>query len=185
MRQMLVAAEEAGGLAVVLPPLYEIFWSALVLLVVLLVVGRYALPRLYDTMDRRQAAIQEGLDAAARAKADQAAAARERDEILRVAQAEAAEIRRQAAEDAKGIVAAARTEAQAEAARVLDNAQRQILAEKQAAEITLRSDVGLLATELAEKIVGEHLADAGLTARVVDRFLDDLESQPVPGGAQR
>ena len=47
----------------------------------------------------------------------------------------------------------------------------------QAAQISLRSDVGMLATELAEKIVGEQLKDTALTARVVDRFLDDLEKE--------
>jgi len=45
MHQIVAAADqEVGGLAVILPPLYEIFWSALVLLIVLLLVGRYALP---------------------------------------------------------------------------------------------------------------------------------------------
>lgn len=176
MHQVFAASEEIGGLAVILPPLYEIFWSALVLLLVLLLVGRYALPRLYETMDERQAKIAEGLAAADKAKEDLALAARERAEVLAAANAEAHAIRERASEEAKGIVAAARAEAQAEANRVLEGAQRQILAEKQAAEITLRSDVGLLATELAEKIVGEHLADTALTSRVVDRFLDDLEA---------
>ncbi|WP_022868297.1 F0F1 ATP synthase subunit B [Schaalia vaccimaxillae] len=177
MHQIFVAAQaEAGGLAVVVPPLYEIFWSAVVLLVVLLVVGKFALPRLYGTMDERQAKIAEGLGAAEKAKEDQAAAARERDAVIRQANADAHEIREKATAEAQGIVAAARSEAQAEAARIMDNAQRQILAEKQAAEITLRSDVGLLATELAAKIVGEQLTDTELTSRVVDRFLDQLEA---------
>lgn len=175
MRQIFAAAEEVGGTAVILPPLYEIFWSAVVLLVVLLLIGRYALPKIYRTMDERQAKIAEGLAAAEKAKEDQALAARERAQALAEANAEAHAIRERASEEAKGIIAAARTEAVEEANRILEGAQRQILAEKQAAEITLRSDVGLLATELAEKIVGEHLADTALTSRVVDRFLDDLE----------
>ena len=33
-----------------------------------------------------------------------------------------------------------------------------------------------LATELASRIVGESLADSARQSRVVDRFLDDLES---------
>ena len=70
MHQIVAAADqEVGGLAVILPPLYEIFWSALVLLIVLLLVGRYALPRIYKTMDERAAAIEEGLGAAEQAKA--------------------------------------------------------------------------------------------------------------------
>ena len=73
-------------------------------------------------------------------------------------------------------MAQARNEATNEAGRILEGAQRQILAEKQAAEISLRSEVGLLASELAEKIIGEQLTDTALTSRVVDRFLDELEA---------
>ena len=60
----------------------------------------------------------------------------------------------------------------------MDAAERQIQAEKQAAQISLRTDVGLLASTLAERIVGEQLKDAELSARVIDRFLDGLEAAP-------
>ena len=45
-----------------------------------------------------------------------------------------------------------------------------------AQDFSLRSEVGLLASELAEKIIGEQLKDTALTSRVVDRFLDELEA---------
>ena len=50
-----LAAEggQGGGTAFILPPLYEIFWAAVVLLLILLVVGRFALPRLYAVLDER------------------------------------------------------------------------------------------------------------------------------------
>ena len=102
--------------------------------------------------------------------------------MLRDAQAEAHQIREDARAQAQQIVAQARLDAQVEAQRVQDAAQRQILAERQAAQISLRSDVGLLASELAEKLVGEHLENTDLTARVVDRFLDELEAEEVPIG---
>ena len=177
-----MSEESVGGISVVLPPLYEIFWSALILLIILLVVGRYALPRIYSMIDERREAIQEGLEAAEKARADSAAASREKDELLRDAQAEAHQIREDARAQAQQIVAQARTEALAEAQRVQDAAQRQILAERQAAQISLRSDVGLLASELAERLVGEHLENTDLTARVVDRFLNELEAEEMPVG---
>ncbi len=177
-----MSEESVGGISVVLPPLYEIFWSALILLIILLVVGRYALPRIYSMIDERREAIQEGLEAAEKARADSAAASREKDELLRNAQAEAHQIREDARAQAQQIIAQARNEALAEAQRVQDAAQRQILAERQAAQISLRSDVGLLASELAEKLVGEHLENTDLTARVVDRFLDELEAEEIPVG---
>ena len=69
-------------------------------------------------------------------------------------------------------------DAQTEAAGILEGAQRQILADKQAAQISLRTDVGMLASTLAERIVGEQLKDTALSERVIDRFLDELEAMP-------
>ena len=164
-----LAAEggQGGGTAFILPPLYEIFWAAIVLLLILLVVGRYALPRLYAVLDERAQRIQEGLDLADKAKQDQADAEKRATRLVG---------------EAKEIIAKARTDAQAEAAGIIEGAQRQILAEKQAAQISLRTDVGMLASTLAERIVGEQLSDTALSERVIDRFLDELETmEPVEG----
>lgn len=165
-----------------LPPAYEIFWAAIVLLLILLVVGRYALPRLYAVLDERAQRIQEGLDLADKAKQDQADAEKRAARLVDEARREAARIRDNAQGEAKEIIAKARTDAQAEAAGIIEGAQRQILAEKQAAQISLRTDVGMLASTLAERIVGEHLSDTALSERVIDRFLDELETmEPVEG----
>lgn len=163
--------------SVLVAPLYEVFFAAILMFVIWLLVGNYALPKIYEALDEREDKIKEGLQAAEKAHADQAAAERERDELIRAANAEAHAIRDRATNDAKNIVAAARAEAQAEGARILEAAQRQIEAERLSAEATLRQDVGNLATDLAEKIVGEHLTDTALTERVIDRFLDDLENE--------
>ena len=179
-----LATEEgqSGGTAFILPHAHEIFWAAIVLLLILLVVGRYALPRLYAVLDERAQRIQEGLDLADKAKQDQADAEKRAARLVDAARREAARIRDNAQGEAKEIVAKARTDAQAEAAGIIEGAQRQILAEKQAAQISLRTDVGMLASTLAERIVGEQLSDTALSERVIDRFLDELETmEPVEG----
>ena len=179
-----LAAEsgQGGGTAFILPPLYEIFWAAIVLLLILLVVGRFALPRLYAVLDERARRIQEGLDLADKAEQDQADAEKRAARLVDEARREAARIRDNAQSEAKEIVAQARTDAQTEAAGILQGAQRQILADKQAAQISLRTDVGMLASTLAERIVGEQLSDTALSERVIDRFLDELETmEPVEG----
>ena len=179
-----LATEEgqSGGTAFILPHAHEIFWAAIVLLLILLVVGRYALPRLYAVLDERAQRIQEGLDLADKAKQEQAGAEKRATRLVDEARREAARIRDNAQGEAKEIIAKARTDAQAEAAGIVEGAQRQILAEKQAAQISLRTDVGMLASTLAERIVGEQLSDTALSERVIDRFLDELETmEPVEG----
>ena len=179
-----LATEEgqSGGTAFILPHAHEIFWAAIVLLLILLVVGRYALPRLYAVLDERAQRIQEGLDLADKAKQDQADAEKRATRLVDEARREAARIRDNAQGEAKEIIAKARTDAQAEAAGIIEGAQRQSLAEKQAAQSSLRTDVGMLASTLAERIVGEQLSDTALSERVIDRFLDELETmEPVEG----
>ena len=169
------AADDVGGMAILIPPVYEIFWSAVVLLFLWLTLGK-AIPKIYGIVDERRAKIDEGLEAAARAKDDAAVARRKRDELLQQAAEEAKDIRSEARAEATRIVEEGRKDATAEASRIMSAAHRQIEAEKQAAEVTLRQDVGALATELAEKIVGEQLKDKALSARVTDRFMDELEA---------
>ena len=68
------------------------------------------------------------------------------------------------------IVADQKVKAGEEAARIVETAHRQIEAERQQASVSLRNDVGTLATQLASKIVGESLEDSARQSRVVDRF---------------
>lgn len=180
---MAVENAENNGLAVLIPPVYEIFWSAVVFLVIWAVLG-WALPKIYKMIDKRQEEIDAGLRAAETAKEDAALAARERREIVNEANEQARQIRERADREGKRVVADARQAAQSEAARIEDAAQRQIAAEREAAAQSLRADVGALATDLAEKIIGEQLKDKALSDRVIDRFMDDLESEMDRAAAQ-
>jgi F-type H+-transporting ATPase subunit b len=161
-----------------LPASYDIFWSLVCLAIIGFFLVRYAVPRITAMLDERTEKIETGLKQAEQAQ--QAAADAEERIAAELAQArrDAAEVREQAQVEAKAIVTEARGKAQAEADRVTENAARQIEAERQAAQISLRADVGMLATELASRIVGESVADHALQSRVIDRFLDELEAQP-------
>lgn len=169
------AAGDPSGKDVLLPPAYEIFWSAVVLLLLWFVLG-WAVPKIYAVLDERQQKIEEGLSAADDAKEKAALAERERKEMMQRAAEEAKSLRDEATSDARRIVADANQEANEEAARITANAKKQITAERQAAQVSLRQDVGGLATDLAERILGEQLKDKALSERVIDRFMDELEA---------
>ena len=95
---------------------------------------------------------------------------------LTAARQEAAGIREKAREDGARIVEEARSRADAESERILGAGRQQLSAERQSASAQLRGEVGTLASDLASKIVGESLTDDERSRRVIDRFLDDLES---------
>ena len=55
-------------------------------------------------------------------------------------------------------------------------AHAQIEAERQGALVSLRSEVGTLALDLAGGVIGETLSDDAKAKSVVDRFLAELEA---------
>ena len=176
--------EESGNM--LLPETSDLVWGTVAFLIIAVVLLRYALPRFTKVLDERTRRIEEGLELADKAKEDHSNAELKAARRVEDARRDAAKIREDAQVQAQEIVAAAREAAQGEAGKALDAAERQIQADKQAAQISLRTDVGLLASSLAEKIVGEQLKDTELSARVIDRFLDDLEAAPSgePSGRQ-
>lgn len=164
------------GWQLLIPPFYDVLWSAVALIIIVGVLWK-VLPRIQSTLDERAEKIEGGLKAAeiAREEAEQSRARSAKE--LGEARRESAQTRERAQDEAKQIVAKARADAQAEAERVMAAADRQIEAERQQAQISLRTDVGMLATELASRIVGESVKDQALQSRVIDRFLDDLEAE--------
>ncbi|UFU02135.1 F0F1 ATP synthase subunit B [Ruania suaedae] len=169
-----------------LPAGYDIIWSLVVTVIIAFFFFRYLLPKLNAILDERAAKIEGGLQLAEQAKAEAAESRAEVERELVAARKQAAGIREEATADGAQIVAEAKSKAQAEANRIAENAQRQIEAERQSAIVSLRSEVGELATELASRIVGESLADDARQSRVIDRFLAELDStvdEPVAAGS--
>ena len=91
---------------------------------------------------------------------------------------EAAGLREQARAQAEQIIADARREAEAEASRIRHAAELQLRGERDQVYEELRSQIGSLAVQLSERVIGEALADPQATERTVDRFLAELAAQP-------
>ena len=170
------AAEEGETHNPLLPAPYDIIWSGVCFLVILFVVWKVALPRLTKLLDERGAAIEGNIAKADEAQRKAEAALEEYTSQLAEARKEAGEIRDAAREDGKKIVAEAKDTASTEAARLTSTAHAQIEAERQSALVSLRSEVGTLALDLAGGVIGETLSDDKKAQAVVDRFLADLEA---------
>jgi F-type H+-transporting ATPase subunit b len=126
--------------------------------------------------DEREAQIEGGIRKAEIAQAEAAAALDQYTAQLAEGRAEAAKIREQARLDGTKILAELKEQASAEAARITANAQVQIEAERQSALVSLRSEVGTLAIDLASGVIGQSLTDDKKASALVDQFLSDLES---------
>ncbi|MSR99329.1 F0F1 ATP synthase subunit B [Arthrobacter sp. BL-252-APC-1A] len=178
---ILAATEGANPL---IPNIWEILVTLLGFAVLMFIVVKFVVPMFEKTYAERTEAIEGGLAKAEAAQAEASAALDEYKQQLIDARTEANRIREEARAEGAQILADLKAKAAAESARIMEQSQAAIEAERQAAVVSLRSEVGTLATELASKIVGESLADDARSARVVDRFLDELETSQNAGAVQ-
>ncbi len=174
---MATAASAPAPLAAnFLVPNGTFFVELIAFVIILFLLGKYVIPPINKAMTARQDAIRkefaEADDAQKRAnEAEQKFKAQIAD-----ARKEAAKIREEAREQGAQIIAELREQGQTEQARIVQHGHAQLSAERQQAIASLRAEVGSLATTLAGRIVGESLEDDERSGRVVDRFLDDLET---------
>lgn len=176
---LLALAGAAGGDAApnpLLPANYDLLWSVVVFALIAIAFQHWILPKLTKILDARTEMIEGGIARAEAAQAEAATALKEYTAQLTVARAEAARLRDDARSEAAQILRGARASAVKDAEHVTALAVKQIEAERQQTIIALRSDVGALAAELAGRIVGEALADGARQQRVIDAFLDELDS---------
>ncbi|MDT7539663.1 MAG: F-type H+-transporting ATPase subunit b [Actinomycetota bacterium] len=155
----------------------------IVFIIILAVIWKFIVPPLQKSMTARQEAIKKSFDDAEAAKQRLAEAEAEYKQALADARAEQAKAREDAAATKREIVDAAKAEAQTEAAAILARAEAALEVERRQVFAELRSDIGKLAVDLAERVVGESLADDERQSRVVDNFIAGLENAPASAGA--
>lgn len=176
--------EPVSGIHLLIPAVADIVGSLIVVVIIAIPFWKYVLPTFQKVFDERAEKIEGGLARAESAQAEASATLAEYQQHLAEARADAAKIRDDARAEGTQIVADLKRKAQDEANRISDTSRKQIEAERQQASVSLRTEVGTLATELASKIVGESLADEARRSRVVERFLDDLEASTAAGATK-
>jgi F-type H+-transporting ATPase subunit b len=145
---------------------------------ILFVLWRFVVPPLQKSMTARQEAIRKSFEDADAAKQKLAAAEAEYRAAIAEARAEQARAREDAAKTRREIIDGAKEEAQVEAAAILARAEAALEVERRQVFAELRGDIGRLAVDLAERIIGESLADDERQSRVVDNFIAGLENAP-------
>ena len=175
-------AQAAAQQDPLIPTWPELIIGTICFVVVFGVLGKMLLPRIIKTLNEREDAIQGGINRADEAQAEAQAVLAQYRQQLDDARHEAGRIREEAREQGAQIIAEMRERAEGEARRITESAQAQIEAERQQALISLRAQVGALATDLASRIVGESLTDTARQSRMVDRFLDSIEPPATPAG---
>jgi F-type H+-transporting ATPase subunit b len=173
------AAQEGGEHAAeaphnpLLPQFGELVYGIIAFLILYFLLRKFVFPGLNTMLEERSSQIEGKLEQAERDRREaQELRDRYREQLER-AREEADRIveaaRRRGEETRKEIIA----KAEADAARKLEQADAQITVERDRAIGEVRRDVGALAVQLAERIVGESM-DGERQRRVVERFVEAL-----------
>ena len=173
MLQALIASGEIQN--PLLPAPADLLWSAVVFAIILIFFWKKVLPNVSAMLEARGNAIEGNIEKADAAQREAEEALAKYTAQLADARAEAGKIRDAARADGAKIVTEAKESASTEAARITATAKAQIEAERQSALVSLKSEVGTLAIDLASGVIGEALTDDKKSKALVDRFLADLE----------
>jgi F-type H+-transporting ATPase subunit b len=151
--------------------------------ILLFLISKFVVPAFERAFDARREAIEGGIARAEQAQAEAARLLEQYNAQLAEARTEAAQIREGARAEAQRIVEELRTQAQQESARIVARGEEQLAAQRGQIVRELRGEIGTLAVELSEKIVGQRLSDDAAIRGTVDAFLADIERQQA--GEQR
>lgn len=165
-----------SGIMLFVPKMYDIVWSAIILVIVALFFYKFFLPKFQAVFDERAAKIEGGIAKAEQAQKDADAAKAKYEAQLSKARVEASKIRDDARTEASHIVADARSRAEADANQITASAQRAIASQQQQALVSLKGEVGALATALAGKILGSELQDEKVQSSMIDQMIDSMDS---------
>jgi len=162
---------------VLVPAMGELIIGSIAFALLVFVLMRFVWPRMEQIYRERRDAIEGGI---ARAEAAQAEAQRTLEQYqaqLAEARNEAAQIREGARAEAQRIVEELRAQAQEESARIVARGDEQLRTQRSQVVRELRGEIGTIAVELSERIIGQRLADDAQVSSTVDSFLAELEAQ--------
>lgn len=172
---------QSGSQNPLVPSLPELITGLIAFFIVFGLLAKLILPRAQKMLAERTDAIEGGLKRAEDAQAEAAKVLDQYRAQLAEARHEAARLRQDATEQGAQIIAEMKQQGQAEYARLTAAAQAQIEADRQHALVALRAEIGTLSVELASRVVGESLENEARQRRIVERFLDDLETESAGG----
>jgi F-type H+-transporting ATPase subunit b len=171
----LAAAEEPQNPLV--PHLDELVIGLIAFVIVFGILAKKLLPNINKVLEERREAIEGGIEKADEARIEAESVLEQYKAQLAEARHEAARLRQEALEQGTALKEDLRAEGQRQREEIIAAGHAQIEADRKQAALTLRQDVGKLATDLAGKLVGESLEDSARQSRTIDRFLNELEEK--------
>lgn len=163
-----------GGANIMSPEIGLIFWTLLIFLLFWFLMAKFAFKPIGAALKDREDSINNALSAAEKAKEEMAALNAENEKIIAAARDEKARILMEAKETGDRYINEAKEKAKTDAKKIVDAATAEILVQKTSALAEVKNQVGLIAVQMAEQVLGKELKDRKDQESYVSDLIKDL-----------
>lgn len=150
------------------------FWQTVLFIVLIFLLRKFAWKPILNAVNQREENIQEALDMAEKTKAEMKKLQAQNENILKEARIERDEMIKEAKVTSTAMVNEAKNKAKEEAEKIMSAAQQQIVAEKNAALAELKTQVAIIAIEIAEKVIREELSNDEKQKNVASKLAEEI-----------
>jgi len=156
------------------PAVGTIFWGTIVFVVLLILLAKFAWKPILTAVKDREKSISDSLDLADKTKNEMIQLQAQNENLLKEARVERDNIINEANEAGKRLVVEARDVAKEEADKMITDAQKAIVNEKNSAMAEIKTHVAALSLEIAEKIVKGQLSSDDKQKTLANQLAEDI-----------
>ena len=150
-------------------------WQSVIFIGLLFLLKKYAWGPILNSVNERETSIKDALASAEAARAEMENLQSDNQRILKEARAEKEALLKEARTTRAELINTAKEEAQAEAEKILSQAQEAIQNEKRAALNELKEQVGSIAMGIAEKVLQKELDNKDKQVQLINQLLQDAD----------
>ena len=158
-----------------IPSFGLIIWTLLAFLIVFFILKKFAWKPILKSLNEREKGIADSISAAERVKLEMAQMQNENEKLMQQAREERTSMLKEAKDMKDRIVNEAREQAKAEANKIILDANQQIQQQKMAALTEVKNQIGMMAVDVAEKILRQKLSTAEAQADYAHLLANDIK----------
>lgn len=151
-------------------------WSLVIFLLFWFIMKKLAFKPITEALKKREDDIQHALDEAKLAKEEMSNLKAENELLLQQAREERAAMLNEAKDTKNNIIAEAKERAKSDANRIVAEARHEIENQKKAALAEVKNKAGLMALEIAEKVIRKELRGDQAQQDFVAQLVDEINS---------
>lgn len=158
-----------------IPDIGTIFWTTIIFALTVFLLAKYAWKPLIGIVQEREKSIDAALKAAESAQSKVSNLRNEQERITRQTQLHKEQIISEANEQRDKIVAEAKTQAEIQTQKMIDEARVAIDREREAALLEMKTQITNLSIDIATKIIHSELEDKQKHRKMIENLIDQIE----------